>query len=34
LQAFSLAMPTRIGVHNVPDRMIVEPSAFRRYLEA
>ena len=34
LQAFSLAMPTRIGVHYVPDRMIVEPSAFRRYLEA
>ena len=34
LQAFSLAMPTRIGVHYVPDRMIVEPSAFGRYLEA
>ena len=27
-------MPTRIGVHYVPDHMIVEPSAFRRYLEA
>ena len=34
LRAFSLAMPTRIGAHYVPDRMIVGPRAFRRYLEA
>jgi hypothetical protein len=34
LQAFGLGMPTRIGVHYAPDQLIVEPSAFGRYLEA
>ena len=33
LQVFGLGMPTRVSVHYVPDRMIVEPSAFGRYLE-
>jgi hypothetical protein len=32
--AFGHGKPTRIGVHYVPDRLIVEPAAFGRYLEA
>lgn len=33
LQAFGHGMPTRIKVKYVPDRLIVEPAAFGRYLE-
>lgn len=34
LQAFGQGETTGIGVHYVPDRLIVEPSAFGRYLDA
>jgi len=34
LQAFDLGKPTRLIVHYVPDRLIIDPAAFGRYLEA
>lgn len=34
LQAFGLGKPTLLRVHYVPDRMIIDPAAFGRYLEA
>ena len=34
LQAFGQGMPTRIKVKYVPDRTIIEPAAFGRYLES
>lgn len=33
VQAFGLGPPTRVSIHYVPDRRIVEPAAFGRYLE-
>ena len=33
LQAFGHGMPTRVTIQYVPDRAIVEPAAFGRYLE-
>ncbi len=33
LQAFGHGMPTRVIIQYVPDRTIVEPAAFGRYLE-
>ncbi|NQU59726.1 MAG: hypothetical protein HQ512_01225 [Rhodospirillales bacterium] len=33
LQAFGHGMPTRITVQYVPDRLIIAPPAFGRYLE-
>jgi len=34
VQVFGHGMPTRISVHYVPDRSIIEPAAFGRYLES
>ena len=34
LQAFGLGKPTLLSIHYVPDRMIIDPAAFGRYLEA
>ncbi len=34
LQAFGHAAPTHLAIHYVPDRGIVDPAAFGRYLEA
>jgi hypothetical protein len=34
VQAFGHGKPTRVVIHYVPDRAIVEPAAFGRYLEA
>lgn len=33
LQAFGHGKPTHISIHYVPDRAIVDPDAFGRYLE-
>lgn len=33
LQAFGHGKATRVSIHYVPDRLIVEPAAFGRYLE-
>ena len=33
VQAFRLGPATRVAIHYVPDRAIVEPAAFGRYLE-
>lgn len=33
VQAFGLGPATRVAIHYVPDRAIVEPAAFGRYLE-
>jgi len=33
MPAFGLGPPTRVAIHYVPDRAIVEPAAFGRYLE-
>ena len=34
MQAFGLGKPTLLSIHYVPDRMIIDPAAFGRYLEA
>jgi len=34
LQAFGHGGPTRVNVHYVPNRTILEPAAFGRYLES
>ena len=34
LQAFGLGKPTLLSIHYVPDRIIIDPAAFGRYLEA
>ena len=34
LQAFGLGKPTLLSIHYVPDRLIIDPAAFGRYLEA
>lgn len=33
VQAFGLGPATQVSIHYVPDRAIVEPAAFGRYLE-
>ena len=34
LRAFDHGQAARVNIHYVPDRLIVEPAAFGRYLEA
>lgn len=34
LQAFGPGKPMLLSIHYVPDRMIIDPAAFGRYLEA
>lgn len=33
VRALGLGPPTRVRIHYVPDKLIVEPAAFGRYLE-